>query len=164
MKYRFLLLFLAMFASVGCSDEEGALRGSLEEFYNINYVDVRARLYPSELAIEYIRENGQVPVRVTLRRTEGEPIRTGDYDLGTKGNITGRSGDNDIPPFNGGSLTLEEFSASNGASIVGEFSARFRTGEDEAALSGDFDTELEVIENIAGYDADLSYLFDMDMP
>ena len=46
----------------------------------------------------------------------------------------------------------------------GEFSARFRTGEDEAALSGDFDTELEVIDSVAGYDADLSYLFDMDMP
>ncbi|MEZ4459910.1 MAG: hypothetical protein R3E66_09305 [bacterium] len=153
-------LVLGATVLLGCSSENGGLRGSLEDFYNLTFESVRARLYPTELSIEYVRAGGQVPVRVTLVQREGEPIKAATYDLLTLGNITGRSGDNDIPRMVGGELKLTEFQAVNGSRIAGEFEAQFATGEDKASLTGDFDTTLEVIDQIIGYDVDLSYLLD----
>ncbi len=154
------VLILLALSLVGCSEDEGALRGSLGDFYDFTHSSVRARLYNSELSIEYVRENGQVPVRISLERIEGDPITTGEYNLGDRGIVTGRSGNNDIPQFLRGTLTLDAFSPSNGSQIQGDFSARFATGNDEASLTGDFDTTLEVVDQITGYDADLSYLYD----
>lgn len=148
------------FSLAACSDDEGALRGSLGDFYDFTHSSVRARLYNSELSIEYVRENGQVPVRISLDQVEGNPITTGEYNLADRGRITGRSGNNDIPQFLRGTLTLDAFSPSNGSQVQGDFSARFATGDDEASLTGDFDTTLEVVDQIIGYDADLSYLYD----
>lgn len=142
-----------------CSSDDGGLQGSLKDFYNLDFESVRARLYPTELAVEYVRAGGQVPVRITLR-PDGEPIKAASYDLVTLGDITGRSGDNDIPQFVSGTLKLDTFEAVNGARIAGEFEAQFATGEDKASLAGDFDTQLEVVAQIIGYDADLSYLLD----
>lgn len=161
---------LAIFALAlsACSADDGGLQGSLQDFYNLSFQSVRARMYPAELSIEYVREGGQVPVRITLRQQDGQPIKAAKYDLLTLGSITGRSGDNDIPKMVNGTLTLDEFSPSNGSRIVGNFEAQFATGEDKASLAGDFDTDLEVVAQIIGYDADLSYLLDAgdagDMP
>lgn len=146
--------------ATACSADEGGLQGSLEDFYNLTFETVRARLYPTELSIEYVRAGGQVPVRVTLRQRENAPIKAASYDLLTLGNITGRSGDNDIPRMVSGTLKLAEFQAVNGSHISGEFKAQFATGDDKASLTGDFDATLEVIDQIIGYDVDLSYLND----
>lgn len=155
-----LLAVVVLLVLGGCSEDEGALRGSLSDFYDLTHSSVRARLYSSELSIEYVRDNAQVPVRVSIRRSESGELSTGEYNLGDVGSITGRSGDNDIPTFLKGSLTLDAFQPSNGSRIQGSFSARFATGRDEASLAGDFDTTLEVVDQIQGYDADLSYLYD----
>lgn len=161
---------IALFSLIlgACSSDDGGLQGSLQDFYNLSFQSVRARLYPNELSIEYVREGGQVPVRLTLRQEDGQPIKAARYDLLTLGNITGRSGDNDIPRMVNGTLTLDEYNPVNGSRIVGGFEAQFATGEDKASLSGDFDANLEVVAQIIGYDADLSYLLDAsdagDMP
>ena len=128
----------------GCADE-GDLSGSLSDVYRLDHSIVRARLYASELSIEYARQDGSVPVRVTLRRRAQEPA-PGTFDLGAAGAITGQLADGtNIPPFLGGSLTLDEFQPEQGAPVVGSFEGTFGGQRDTLALSGDFDTSLEVI-------------------
>ncbi len=157
---RILILMCLAPLLFSCSADEGGLQGSLKDFYGLSFDTVRARLYPTELSIEYVRAGGQVPVRLTLKQVEDQPIKAASYDLVTLGNITGRSGDNDIPRFVTGTLKLTEFEAVNGSRIVGEFEGQFATGDDKASLSGDFEANLEVVAQIVGYDVDLSYLED----
>lgn len=137
-------------------DRGGRLQGSLDAYYDIEYERVRARLYPgSELAIEYVREDGEVPVRVTARQPgelpTGQPI-----DLTERGALTGRVRDTDIPQMSSGSMILEQFSPGQpGSMIVGEWSASFDVSGDELGLRGTFEVELEVVEQIEGYEIDL---------
>lgn len=159
MKLLVLLLALAQFS---CSGDEAALSGSLGDFYDISYSTIRARLYSSELSIEYVQEDLQVPVRVTLRKLTTGMLAPGAYDLTALGTISGRSRDNDIPRMVSGKIVLDAFEPVNGSEIAGSFDAVFATGNDEASLVGEFSTTLEVVDQIRGYDADLSYL-DADM-
>ncbi|MDD9968377.1 MAG: hypothetical protein OXR73_19215 [Myxococcales bacterium] len=129
----------------GCTDE-GDLSGSLSDVYRLDHSTVRARLYASELSVEYAREDGSVPVRVTLRRRDQEP-RMGTFDLGEVGAITGQLADGtNIPTFLDGTLTLDEFSPEQGAAVVGSFEATFGGQRDTLALSGDFDTSLDLVD------------------
>ncbi len=158
MKYFILAMALML---VGCSEDEGALRGSLENFYDISYSTLRARLYPSELSIEYVQEDLQVPVRVTLRKLSTGMLAPGAYDLTALGTISGRSRDNDIPKMISGKIVLDTYTPVNGSTISGSFEAKFATGQDQASLAGEFSTTLEVIDQVNGYDADIGYLYDL---
>ncbi len=165
-------VFLCLiFGATSCrADRGGTLNGSLQDFYDTSYERVRVRLYSSEVAIEYVREDGEVPVRVSVLRgphlVAGQSI---DIDVDARGDITGRSRDTDMPPITSGSITFEEFGLADGTSIVGEFSASFDVGGDEASLSGTFDAPMEVVPQVQGYDLDLGSdagdgVSDMDMP
>jgi hypothetical protein len=143
---------LCVFA-LSCSDRGGTLSGSLSKFYDLSFERTRARLYSSELSIEYVAESGDVPVRVSLDAKDG--ISEGTYDLMEAGAITGRRGDENIPRMISGTLRLRTFSTNDGAEVRGSFNAKFATGDDEATMSGQFDTTLEVIESPRGYDAGL---------
>ena len=147
-----LLVAVSLF-SMSCSDRGGSLSGSLSKFYDLSFQQTRARLYSSELAIEYVTESGDVPMRVSLDTEEG--VETGTFDLMTRGEISGRRGDERIPPLVSGTLRLRSFQARDGAEVRGSFDAKFATGDDEATVSGQFDTTLEVIESPRGYDAGL---------
>ena len=84
--------------AAGCSDPN-TIDGSLTGFYDTSFNDVRARLYPSQLAIEYVRENGEVPVRIVVKfgpEYGDERIRTKTYNLKDRGAVTGRSHDTAI--------------------------------------------------------------------
>ncbi|MDX9720753.1 MAG: hypothetical protein RBU37_08390 [Myxococcota bacterium] len=148
-----LLVAFALLSGLAGACEDSSLSGSLTDYYNTDFDRVRARLYSSELTIEYVRETGEVPVRVSLRRGDAG-IGTGSHDLTTRGGVTGRSGDMDIPPFISGQLQLDDFSAKPGAAVKGEFTAKFQTGKDELSLSGSFSTKLEVVERVEGYEVD----------
>lgn len=145
------LLCLAL-ASSACT-ESNTLSGSLTDFYDVSFDKVRARLYPSELAIEYARTNGEVPVRITLDVGES-PLRPGTFTLPAAGDVSGRSGTTDIPNITTATVDLDEFSVLQGSAVVGSFDASFRTGDDITSLTGDFDTTLEIIESVEGYDLD----------
>jgi hypothetical protein len=144
------MLAAALLFSVGCGRDEGGLRGSLGDFYDLSYDDVRARQYSSEMSIEYVTENDQVPVRVVLD-VERDGLRAGTFDLVEMGDISGRARDSEIPPMTSGELKIDEVEVRDGGRIRGSFDARFRTGDDEATLAGDFDTTLEIVESIDGY-------------
>jgi len=145
-----LVLAAAALAASGCA-ENNALSGSLTDFYDVSFDFVRARLYPSELAIEYARTNGEVPVRLTLAVGESA-LKPGTYELPAAGDISGRSGTTDIPAITSATVDLGEFSPVPGTAVVGSFYASFRTGDDVTSLTGDFDTHLVVIEHADGYD------------
>lgn len=152
-----LLAMLALCTAmlfISCGAQRGGnLQGSLLDFYDVEYSMVRARLYSSELAIEYVREDGEVPVRVTVLR-DVDLVAGESFSLPARGNITGRSGDTDIPELADGSVLLEEFEIVEGSQVVGNFSASFSLGMDTASLSGEFDVPLEIVDRVQGYPHD----------
>lgn len=145
-----------LFASTGCSRDEASLVGSLGDFYELRHDLVRARLYPSELAIEYVRENNEVPVRITI--LTDPMIEIGEYDLAEVGDITGRADGVEIPRFRTGTFRLQQFDPNTESRIRGDFDATFETGKDVASLAGKFDTTLVVIDRVGGYDVDAEFI------
>lgn len=156
MRRLFKTLSLLLLLSAGCAKDEASLVGSLGDFYDLRHEVVRARLYPSELAIEFVKENNEVPVRLTV--STDPPLAPGSYDLLERGEITGRTDGVDIPRFRSGELRLEEFDPNPDSHIRGDFEATFETGKDVASLAGKFDTTLIVIDRIAGYDVDAEFI------
>ena len=158
MRLRFDLIALAalMLLGTACSKDEASLVGSLGDFYELRHEVVRARLYPSELAIEYVRENNEVPVRITV--LADPPIATGTYDLAEVGEISGRADGVEIPRYRTGTLRIDRFEPNTDTRIQGDFDATFETGKDIASLAGKFDTTLVVIDRVAGYDVDADFV------
>ncbi len=149
-----LILVCAMMILTSCGARRGGnLTGSLLDFYDAQYSTVRARLYSSELAIEYVREDGEVPVRVTVLR-DSNLVSGQTYELPEQGNMTGRVGDTDLPELDNAEVILEDFEIVDGSRVRGSFSASFRLGMDTASLSGEFDTELEIVDKVPGYPFD----------
>lgn len=142
-----LMLLTAMATGSGCAVDEGELSGSLGEFYNLRCDQVRARLYDSELSIEYIDgATNEVSVRVTLRRGDRDPSGPDTVDLLLAGDVTGSSKGTLIPRFSEGTLRLNTYSPTAGAQVVGDFDVIFDVGTSEVALRGDFDTTLELVD------------------
>lgn len=140
-------------ATVGCEPGRNSLGGSVGESYDLGFDTTRARLYSSELSIEYVRESGEVPVRVVLDRRGGS-IETGTYRLEERGSVDGRVEQNRLPDLESGELILQEFEGRSGAPIRGRFSAELEAaGDDESTLSlrGQFSTTLEVVDQHRGY-------------
>ena len=141
---RALLLF-GLCLLCACTTE-GDLEGSLSDVYRLDHELTRARLYNSELSIEYAREDGSVPVRVTLRQANADLASDRVYDLLKSGAVTGQLADGtEMPPLISGQLKLIEFKAQEGARIRGEFDATLDGVRDTLSLSADFDTTLDVI-------------------
>jgi hypothetical protein len=142
----FALLALLLAPASGCT-EDNSLSGSLGDFYRLEFDVVRARLYSSELSIEYVsRGTGAVPVRVTLRTDEQEPRAGETYDLGEHGDVTGRLPDGmEMLPVVDGELTLDEFGPELDDRVRGSFEAKLRAERDTLSLTGTFDTELEPV-------------------
>lgn len=139
-------------ASVGCESGRNTLGGSVGESYDLSFDTTRARLYSSELAVEYVRESGEVPVRVALDRGGGS-VGTGSYSLGDRGSVVGRVEQNRLPEMRSGELILREFEARTGARVRGRFSAELESANDDSSLSlrGRFATTLEVVDENQGY-------------
>jgi len=137
-------LALALLAACG---GEGELEGSVSDVYRLGHDDVRARLYDSALSIEYARDDGSVPVRVSLRLEDVSPEAGNSYDLGEHGSITGQLADGtSIPPFIDGKLTLDSYRPRQGAAVVGVFTGTFDGVRDTLSLRGEFDTTLELVD------------------
>lgn len=142
---RWLLGTLLTCAVGACGISDKLLDGSLGDFYDLGCQSVRARLYDSELSIEYVKETGEVPVRVTVRRAEHDPTGSGTVDLGMFGDVTGVSEGADIPAFSRGELELESYRPEDGRKISGLFDAVFTSGDTEVSLHGEFSTRLTVV-------------------
>jgi len=72
--------------------------------------------------------------------------------------VSGRSGDTDMPDMIQGDVLFSSFDVFEGSRIAGEFTATFQVGEDEASLTGKFDTTLEIVDMVPGYE----FLWDIE--
>jgi hypothetical protein len=131
---------------------DNSLSGSLDEVYRLQFDLVRARLYSSEFAVEYVvSKSGVVPLRVTISqkalRENDRKLEAGEsYNIAEYGDITGRQADGtDIFRFASGKLKFDKFTPEQDAEVRGSFDAKFRTGDDVFTLTGDFQTELEIV-------------------
>ena len=92
-----LLVFGAWLAS--CDESDNYLRGSLADSYDLDFDDLRIRLYQSELSIEYLVDSEQgekVTLRVTLKDAGLAADKT--YNLKTQGTIgRGQGFDSNLP-------------------------------------------------------------------
>jgi len=134
------LSLLMLQGSTGCAeDTPNYLEGSLTRAYQLEFSRTRARLYDSELAIEYLTGGGardaqRVTLRITLANTN--LIRGRNYDLLDEGYI-GRSdfyGDS-LPELLSGSLEMSSFRPEDGSVIAGDFEALFITPDSGFAVS-----------------------------
>ena len=78
------------------------------------FTSVRARLYPSELSIEYVAdaedEGEKVALRVTLNVVQGLPETEVVYDLFADGNVgRGEGYGSGLPDLDSGTLELTAF-------------------------------------------------------
>lgn len=134
----------------GCNQQDDRLSGSLGQVYDLSFSETRARLYSSEFAVEYVRDDGQVPVRVVVERGEDE-VSAGSIDLGERGTVVGRVDERRLPAFQSGTLDLEEFGSDAGATVRGEFDATFEAGDSTYSLEGRFQSALDVVDGSLGY-------------
>ena len=135
--------------AIGCggSKAEGTLEGSLRDVYNADFDSVRIRLYSSELSVEYLRSNGEIPVRATLKAKVLDRA-PGEFEMPEDATVTGYSGRTRVPDVTQGTFTLEEFEELEGANIKGSFTAQFRAGDDIVVLHGRFEGPLEIVEDV----------------
>lgn len=135
----------------GCRPEVNSLEGSVSSRYDLSFETTRVRLYDSALSIEYVREDGQVPVRVTLDRRESSTIASGSYDLVERGEVRGRVDETRLPPLESGTLELEMPSREEGTRVTGSFDVRVEADETTLTLRGEFAADLERIDESRGY-------------
>ena len=142
-----LLAFFLLPQLSGCGDDNGgSLGGSLGDIYDISFETVRARLYPSELAIEYVNAAGEVPVRITVRLVQVDVVGPATVDLASKGDITGSAAGIQMPRLKTGTLELKTYKPADSADVKGDFTANLGVGDSKYSLHGDFNTTLEVVE------------------
>jgi hypothetical protein len=137
---------LGMLMAVGACGGSEALGGSVGEHYDLEFETVRARLYPTELSIEYVRENGEVNVRLTVRVTDVNLSGPATVDLPTYGDLSGTSGGYALPAMESGTLVLEAYAPEAGAEVAGRFEAEVQGTRTTLTLHGRFETTLDVVQ------------------
>ncbi|MCK5689950.1 hypothetical protein KAI87_11805 [Myxococcota bacterium] len=144
-------LLLGLLSLSACGDEgPNYLEGSLADSYSIEFDSVRARLYESELSIEYVESSGgdeKISLRLAIRRNAAELAEGGSYDLVDISTVSRGSGyDSDIPTIESGAIRFDRYAESDGSKIEGEFDALFEmTDGSKKTLRGGFETTLEVV-------------------
>lgn len=131
-----------------CAGDPSSLDGSVSDFYPLGFSEVRARLYSSELAIEYVSAAGEAVVRLTVRRDERDPTGPTTVDLAAVGDVTGSSNGAELPPFASGTLNLDSYRPREGALVAGTFEALLYAGTTVITLHGAFDARLDVVEGL----------------
>ena len=126
-------------------DKDNYIDGAVKDSFNISFKGVRARLFSSELSIEYFRNETEVALRITVDVSAG--LAAGKtYDLLTEGAITRDEVFGNLPELKSGTVTLDKFTEKGGSEISGSFDAIFVTDKgNEQGLFGGFLTELEVV-------------------
>lgn len=142
-------LGVALALGVGaCGDVADTLEGSVSDFYPLAFASVRARLYDSELAIEYVRADGETVVRVTVRRDERDPRGPGAIDLGDFGDLSGSAGGVELPPMSDGRLVLDAYRPRDGARVEGRFEGKVESGDTRLSVRGTFSARLDLVEDL----------------
>jgi len=141
---------LLLAALTGCAESGPTyLEGSLADVYDVRFDEVRARLYDSELSIEYLLndpDEGQlVSLRVALENIS--LAENTAYDLVDRGDIGRSDSLVALPDVEEGRLVFDTWTGEEGSAVVGDFDASFLTSDETTlVLRGGFDTTLELVE------------------
>ena len=121
------------------------LEGSLTRVFDLGFDATRARLYDTELSVEYVDEarSGRVAVRLTLR--DPQAIEPGRFDLVVRGSVgLADEVDGQLPPLSEGVMELLDYRSDW---LVGTFRATFEApDETRLLLTGAFDASIEVVD------------------
>ena len=143
-----LLLLLA-----DCTLQDNFLDGSLVESYGMRFDETRARLYDSELSLEFV-DNLTQPDIVSLRVTVPNTPKLGPnttLDLVKDGGhiARGEGYESPLPELDSGALRISDYAAREGAKVDGRFRAVFFTPEQSRlVVRGAFDTTLEIVDDL----------------
>lgn len=140
---RLIVAVVAVAAAVaavgGCGGKAGQqLTGSLDQYYDLGFETTRARLYSSELEIAYLKEGGEVVVRVTVLVGQVTLEGPATIDLLADGDVTGSSGGKNIPALVSGQLVLQKYGTEEGSPVEGFFDAEIEGQGSNTALHGEF--------------------------
>ena len=147
---RWLVVVLAL---AGCGG--GGLDGSLAEVMNLSYDSVELRQTPDEVAVAFVRTNGDTALQVTaqlkdLALTAGTPINLAEKLTATtqrgvlSRNVMGDSTTR-FPALERGTLTLKSLPATVGEVVSGDFNATLVQGATEPygrTVSGKFEAKV----------------------
>ncbi len=130
---------------LGACGASNELEGSLHEVYDLEHIEVRARLYPADLAIEYVDIHGAVPLRVSIRRSANLESG-GTYNLLEQGDLTGENSDGvTVLRLSSGSVGLGAYREEDDATVSGSFTAEFPTEKRAFSIKGNFEAPLRII-------------------
>ncbi len=136
----------------GCDDDgNNYLSGSMTKSFDMDFDTTRARLYESELAVEYVADSDQgekIAFRVTISASEVVLEPGTVYDLATDGTTSrGQGYGSPLPEIESGQFYLDAFSGEDRSPISGSFTARFLASDQTIkTLRGGFSTSLEVVQ------------------
>jgi hypothetical protein len=147
---RWLVVVLAL---AGCGG--GGLSGSLTEVMDLSYDSVELRQTPDEVAVAFVRTNGDTALQVTaqlkdLTLAAGTPINLAEkLTATTQRGVLSRNVQGDsttrFPPLERGTLTLKSVPSTVGEVVSGDFNATFVQGATEPygrTVSGTFDAKV----------------------
>ncbi len=137
----------------GCTLQSNYLDGSLVESYGMRFDETRARLYDSELSLEFVDNLTQpdiVSLRVTVPNTPKLKPKTTLNLLKEHGDIArGEGYESPLPELDSGSLRLVDYGSKPGDAVEGNFRAVFFTPErSRLVVRGGFSTTLEVVDTL----------------
>jgi len=133
-------LWVLMAALAGCGDDaaEADLRGSVSRIYPLGFAHTRARRGASELAVQWVAADGQVPVQVVLRSPD--TLGPGAWRLPEHGDVLGTRDDRELPALSGGEVQLSAFEPTPGGRVAGAVQVTLVGGY---SLIGVFEAEVE---------------------
>ncbi len=138
-----LLMLLVTALSTACGPGPNSLGGSLDEFYDLSFKETRARLFSSQLAIEWVDEDQEVVVRATVNVLQVDLQGPASVDLALYGDVSGTSGGTPIPELHSGTLVLDAYEPKAGAPVKGSLDVQVLGERGNATLYGTFDTTLD---------------------
>lgn len=136
------LMLLAL--STACGGKgPNKLQGSLDEYYDLTFVETRARLFPSQLSVEWVDEDQEVVVRATVNVIQVTLEGPATVDLALYGDLSGTSGGTPIPDMQSGTLVLDAYAAQAGAEVEGSMDAEVIGQRGNSSVHGEFKAILD---------------------
>lgn len=134
---------------VGCHAGQGEyLDGSLVEVFALTWDHTRARLYESELSLEWADSARQDQVALRVTAPNDGRLSEGKLDLVADGHV-GMSDEagTTLPGLESGELVLSHWEELEGGRVKGHFGATFEDADGiRLSVVGGFDTGLEMVD------------------
>jgi len=139
-----LFLFVVGLTAQGCGGGAGnKLQGSLDDYYDLHFVETRARLYSSQLSVEWVDDDKEVVMRGTINVAQVNLEGPATLDLALYGDLTGVSNRVPLPQMVSGTMVLEAYAPTAGAPVEGTLDAELKGQNGNSSVHGAFRTVLE---------------------